>query len=114
MVSEEKVESGFRNVGGDRFNRSSSSSMVSGGGGVFRISGEKGRFGFRNAGSERSRSSLKLTGFSVRACVFCLRSFLNSFNISGYFFSQSSKMFYIFLFFGKCVIFRLVSSLLHP
>jgi hypothetical protein len=38
--------------------------MVSGGGGVFRISGEKGRFGFRHAGGERSRSLLKLTGFS--------------------------------------------------
>ena len=28
MVSEEKIESGFRNVGGDRFNRSSSSLVV--------------------------------------------------------------------------------------
>ncbi len=90
MVSEEKV-SGSRNVGGDRFNRGSSSSKVnSAGGAVFRISGEKGRFGFRNAGGERSRSSLKLIGFSlgfsVRTCVFCLRCFLNAFSISGKFF----------------------------
>ena len=78
MVSEEKVESGFRNVGGDRFNR------------VHRLQrlvvvvvfsgfrgGTWGDFGFRNTGGERSRSSLKLIGFSVGACVFCLRSFLN-------------------------------------
>ena len=80
--------SGSRNVGG---NRSSSSWKVnSAGGDVLRISGEKGRFGFRNARGERLRSLLKLIGFSsgflVRACVFCLRSSLNAFSLSGKFF----------------------------
>ena len=78
MVSEEKVESGFRNVGGDRFNkvhRLQRLVVVVVFSGIRR--GGKGRFGFRNAGGERSRSLLKLIGFSVGACVFCLRSFLN-------------------------------------